>query len=74
MTGYLRAAYVCRTLAVLAVAVTVWLSVNGPWWAAALTGWAAFLGIVLGGLFHLAHYRTITDQKPLTRRKETPAA
>jgi len=75
MTGYLYAAIVCRVLALLAVAATVWLAFTAPWWAAALTGWAAFLSVFLGGATPLAHRRTLAPQSTGTRHpKETHPA
>ena len=61
MTAYLRAAYACRAVAVLALAATVWLFVIGsPWWACALTGWVTFLAVLLGGRCHVGHHNTLT--------------
>jgi len=74
MTGYLYAATALRVLALAAVAATVWLAFTAPWWAAALTGWAAFLSLFLGGAMHLAHRRTLTTQSTDTPRKETNPA
>ena len=78
MTGYLRAARACHTLAVLAALVTAWLIHAGhPWWAA-LAGWAAFLAVFFGCCCHLAHHRTLTDRTIRTRyaltNKENPTA
>lgn len=71
MTAYKRAATALRTLAVLAVAATGFLAgTSSPWWAA-LTGWIAFLAVLLGGLCHLAHRRTIADHTARTRHALT---
>lgn len=71
MTGYLRAARACRTLAVLAALVTAWLIHAGhPWWAA-LAGWVAFLGLLFGRLSNLGHNSTVTDRAIRTRYAPT---
>lgn len=67
MTGYLYAAIVCRALALLAIAATVWLPYTAPWWVVAITAWVAFLGVFLGGAMHLAHRRTLNDPSTRTR-------
>lgn len=75
MTGYLYAARICRTVAVLAVFATSWLLVAGqPWWAAVLTGYAAFIGFFMGRLLNVAHNRTVTSPSTRTRRKKAPTA
>lgn len=66
MTGYLRAAYACRAVALAAALATVWLAVTGsPWWAL-LTVYTAFLGAFLGGRCHAGHLQFTRRKKEIT--------
>jgi hypothetical protein len=67
MTGYLRSSIACRALIAPAAAGAVWLAVLGHPWLAGFTGWLTFLAVLLGGLLHLGHHRTLTHN----RQKET---
>lgn len=71
MTGYLYAATVCRVLAPLTAAGSVWLALTDHPWLSLLTGWLAFLALVLGGRLHLAHRRTIAGHAARTEHTLT---
>ncbi|NUS82722.1 MAG: hypothetical protein HOY75_08210 [Streptomyces sp.] len=70
MTGYLRAARICRAVALLAVLAALLLAQTGhPWWAL-LPGWVTVIAFLAGRFLNLGHNDLISER----RRKETRTA